>query len=612
MERPEPTRRSAPQPFAIDLSVREDVGGCMSLVGNLEDLSLGDLLQIVSMSQKSGVLVLHSSSRSGQIVFRAGLVHAAGIKGQGPDLRGLLADAGLTEADRLEAVLREPMPRGVPTVERLAERAGLPVEQLERPARKAAETAIFEMFGWASGEFSFDGRPEGEGDDPFPILHSGINAQYLAMEGMRLRDEQARAGKPSSEAPTASARDDAPFFGAEPLEVDADDSIELDPSWEEEPATPVPNASVPSSAIDFAVERVLERARERAPTPTGPAATPPNVLASRTAVVIDPDAGALEWIKSVVEGQVARIHVFQRAEEGLARIRQYLIRGEVPVVLIALATPIDPLSGIHGLADFVKRLRAQAARIVILGLNEAGGGRSGGRPGLLDAVLSKPGRERLRTASPAELAPLRAQFVAALSELVARPAEASARADGDAGGGGATVHPQERLAELEAALARAQSQHELGSLLLDAAAGLFTRVALLALRDGEAFPVAGRGIETLEVDPLAASPRLSCPIPPTSLLARVVDSQRPATGALRAQADRLLAAMFGPVEPRHAWLAPIVGPSGVVAVLYGDQGGQRRGMPDVTGLERLVERAGLEHARLALGRARGEVEAQAK
>jgi hypothetical protein len=52
----------------------------MSLVGNLEDLSLGDLLQIVSLSQKSGVLALESESGSGQIVFRAGLVHAAGSR----------------------------------------------------------------------------------------------------------------------------------------------------------------------------------------------------------------------------------------------------------------------------------------------------------------------------------------------------------------------------------------------------------------------------------------------------------------------------------------------------------------------------------------------------
>jgi hypothetical protein len=46
----------------------------MSLVGNLEDLSLGDILQIVSLSRKSGVLSLASRGREGKVVFRDGQV----------------------------------------------------------------------------------------------------------------------------------------------------------------------------------------------------------------------------------------------------------------------------------------------------------------------------------------------------------------------------------------------------------------------------------------------------------------------------------------------------------------------------------------------------------
>ncbi|MEZ4333500.1 MAG: DUF4388 domain-containing protein [Myxococcota bacterium] len=606
----------------------------MSLVGNLEDLSLGDLLQIVSMSQKSGVLVLRSVSGSGQIVFRSGLVHAASVKGRSPDLRGLLGQAGLADGDRIEAALRGRVPTGATSVERLAESTGLPLEQIEAPVRKAAEAAIFAMFGWESGEFSFDAGPEGEGDESFATLRSGINAQYLAMEGMRLRDEQARGGPSVPAAGAPGAADDAPFFGAEPLEVDGDDAIELDAIWEA-PSRPSVARGVsavgaevePASGVERAVERVLEREAGTDPTSeqaaaidaasdgsvaiesVEPLAASPSssaaVLSARTVVVIDPDAVALEWIKAAIEGQVARTHVFQRAEEGLARIRQYLIRGEVPVVLIALATPIDPLSGIHGLADFVKRLRTQAARIVVIGLNEAGEARPGAKPGHLDGSLSRPTREKLRAGGAVELESARARFVASLGALVARPT-ASRPSGGEAGTPTRGGPSAERLAELEAALASAQSQHEIHSLLIEAAAGLFTRVAVLALRDGEAFPVAGRGIETLEVDPLASAPRLSCPVPPTSLLGRVVDSGRPATGALRAQADRLLAAMFGPVEPRTAYLAPIVGPAGVVAVLYGDQAGARRAMPDVASLERLVDRAGQELGRIALGRARGE------
>ena len=59
----------------------------MSLVGNLEDLSLGDILQIISLSQKSGVLALSGDNGTGRIVFRSGAVQAACLKGQPNDLR---------------------------------------------------------------------------------------------------------------------------------------------------------------------------------------------------------------------------------------------------------------------------------------------------------------------------------------------------------------------------------------------------------------------------------------------------------------------------------------------------------------------------------------------
>ena len=97
----------------------------MSLVGNLEDLSLGDLLQIVSLSQKSGVLALESAGGAGQIVFRSGLVHAAGIKGRSPDLRALLVTGGLVEPAAFEAALAANRSKPAELAERVALQLGL-------------------------------------------------------------------------------------------------------------------------------------------------------------------------------------------------------------------------------------------------------------------------------------------------------------------------------------------------------------------------------------------------------------------------------------------------------------------------------------------------------
>ena len=71
----------------------------MSLVGSLEDLGLGDIFQIVSLSRKSGLLLLRSDQGDSRIVFRDGLVRAAYVKGEPEDLRGLLVPGGFAAAD---------------------------------------------------------------------------------------------------------------------------------------------------------------------------------------------------------------------------------------------------------------------------------------------------------------------------------------------------------------------------------------------------------------------------------------------------------------------------------------------------------------------------------
>jgi hypothetical protein len=44
----------------------------MSLVDNLEELRLGELLQIVGLSRKTGVLSLSKCGRDGSVFFRQG------------------------------------------------------------------------------------------------------------------------------------------------------------------------------------------------------------------------------------------------------------------------------------------------------------------------------------------------------------------------------------------------------------------------------------------------------------------------------------------------------------------------------------------------------------
>lgn len=457
----------------------------MSLVGNLEDLSLGDILQIVSLSRKSGVLALSSDLGSGRIVFCDGLVQAACLKGHPDDLRELLVGEAVIDPAGFDAALSWARDHGMPVEETLSREAGISQATIHELITNAAEAAILEMFSWPSGDFSFDVRSELDPEDPHLILPKGINAQYLAMEGLRIRDERSRdsAGEsdfdPNAETNPKVGIDQDPLFGADLSEVDeeGDDLPLLEAEPLEEGDADFEHTT---SATDVLVERVVERtddatelslddlvvasplptqapaigpavgvsapldehgerpiaapACEREPTPTraaetreGIASGSPDPLFLETmsrmpVVLIDPDVTALEWVRSAIEDDFARVHMFQKADQGLTRIRQYLIRGTTPLVLVSPETPIDPLSGIHGLADFVKRLKAQSPRIVVLGLGEDDERAPTAMPGNLNGVLQRPARRRLADKLSAEGAMASQAFSHALQVVLARQA----------------------------------------------------------------------------------------------------------------------------------------------------------------------------------------------
>jgi len=300
----------------------------MSLVGSLEDLGLADILQIVSLARKSGVLVLRCADGEGRVAFREGLIHGAVVKGGPEDLDALLRGAASSAF---------PVP---PTPER--------IEELRRDF---LEQCLARMFEWHSGEFSFALSDEPECGAGL-ALSVGLSPQYLAMEATRRSDER-RAG-------VGGRGEDALVFSG-------DDEGASDP-------------------VDSLVGAVLERSdrqddpssvaspeRNDPASTTAPTASPdPERAACAHVVIVDPDLTALEWLKTTLTGRFERLHLFQTAEGGIARIRQYLSRGEVPAVLLSAHAPMDPLSGIDTVAELLRRLRAQAPRMPLLLVAEEG------------------------------------------------------------------------------------------------------------------------------------------------------------------------------------------------------------------------------------------------
>ena len=641
----------------------------MSLVGNLEDLSLGDILQIISLSQKSGLLALSSDQGCARIVFRSGLVHAALLKGEPNSLREMLIARAVIDPAGYDASLSRAQDLGVAVEQTLERDAGIGSDQIVEWIRGMVEAAILEMFTWPAGDFSFDVRKELDPEDPQLVLEIGMNAQYLAMEGLRLRDERERdAGDDDSGAgewdpnaitnPGISSLED-PLFGDDSEDVfvlydgdeddlrapetatdalvanvieraEATDELALDdvaealplvtlvpnsdlervPVREAEPiveAAPAESFAIPTHESAALGNPVIAAAPAVASHETSSKATP---AAERTlcnvgrmpVVLIDPDVSVGDWVKSAIEEKFARVHVFQQADQGLSRIRQYLIRGETPLVLVSSETQIDPLSGIHGLSDFVKRLKAQSPRIVVLGLRDDDVAPSA-MPSTLNGVLRRPSRRLLVDKNQPEGATASQVLWRAVLEILTDQGEGAAKAKAS---GPASMRA---LRDATAKLQDASSRGEVLPVVLDFASELFARVAILVVREDQIFAISGRGLPSLEVDPLGPTAPVSLPTPKQGWIREVLDSGKPIVAAPVTDADRALLDCFGGESPKQVYLGPIESGSSVIALLYGDQSLTGAPIPDTHGLEVVLHHAGLALDRAALERALWKVDA---
>src|SRR5512146_1411584 len=175
----------------------------MSLVGNLEDLGLGEILQIVSLSRKSGVLALHSMGREGRILFRQGQVIRATSSIFQQNLGETLIQKGIIDLPMLKKALAAQEEEGcserLGTI--LANRFAVSADAIEAVVREQIEGVVYSLFAWAEGTFDFELQDNVEAIDDIKMdplqfmLDQGLNPQFLAMEGSRIIDERRHRGE---------------------------------------------------------------------------------------------------------------------------------------------------------------------------------------------------------------------------------------------------------------------------------------------------------------------------------------------------------------------------------------------------------------------------------
>ncbi|MDP6978632.1 MAG: DUF4388 domain-containing protein [Myxococcota bacterium] len=565
----------------------------MSLIGSLEDLGLGDILQIIHLSQKSGVLSIRSESGEGRIVFQEGLVRLATLKGDPEDLRGLLVDRGFVAVDAFEAAREHARNSGEALSQVLSRQVDIGIDRIEWLRRECAENAVGAMFRWTTGEFSFDVGAEEQPLSSEMALSSGVNAQYLAMESLRVRDEKERSGSTPGDAPTTD----------EAIAVAVDPQLES----EEHPGFELPAEEMFGVVDDHEPVAEVEAVAQATPVPATPASFTAPATPSPPVVVIHDSLAVLDWVRSALAPSFSGVHIFQRSQEGLGRIRQYLARAQAPILLVATGIEGSPLNGIADAADFVRRLREQSSRMQILWLRS-----DDEDPAALPVdlpVVTHPTEEALTESRPAnQAATTLCQAVVAQVERVQSPAAASPTTSAAATNPAAADPANGDLERLKVAtetLSQTSSQGEILPLVLRFASESFARVAMFMVRGEEVLGMAQRGIEAGGGPDDIEMRALRFQRDESARFSKVISEACPHCAPAGNPGDLRLATLIGAAPDVSAYIAPILSSDEVVALLYADNGAAP--MPgDLSALEVVLHHAGLALDRAALERALAE------
>ena len=160
----------------------------MALEGTLRDFSFADILQLISLQRKTGVLTLRAEENLVTVSFQDGcIVGASTLNQHTEDMIGLilLKRGEVTEAE-LEGALR----RQEETLQRLGriliDHHVVPVETVRVALHQQILQIVYRVFRWSDGDYHFSQETDIDYDRD---LLQPMAADSIIMEGARMTDE---------------------------------------------------------------------------------------------------------------------------------------------------------------------------------------------------------------------------------------------------------------------------------------------------------------------------------------------------------------------------------------------------------------------------------------
>ena len=528
----------------------------MSISGNLEDVSVAEVLQFVHIGRRTGTLVISGAEGRGEVGFHRGRIISAWSptsKKLGDLLlaKGLLERAQLDEALRLQETQRPRRSLG----QILVDSGLVKAPDLRRAVAEQIEETVYQLVTWRQGSFEFaidELRPVDDiGVYPGDILPDiNLNTQMLVLEALRIFDEKNRRNEATATesglSGTGMERETDKLF------TSASGDVAVAPKVEEE-------------AVDTEIEASLERLEEPGWEDAAAATAPREEIASLLPLRIHLLSGAADLPEMLADpalDDVAEVTRVELVDAGLT------LPGQSSPVVVA-----DLRGGDLGTEDVVALLRSRPHAAVVAVVARDGQAVDAYSAGALAAV-------------PAEREPL----IACLGSVARERREIWAADLGPARRSAGFARLRRVVADLRSGLLSATVALNLMNVISESV----ERAIMFLVRNRRLVALGAFGYSMGGVPLARLTPRLEMSFDSPNVLSEAIDDGQ--TRSLNfddAGLPENFAELVGRPRTGQVVVFPVLGSRQVISVIYTDNGPISREIEEIEILELAAAQVGV-------------------
>jgi DNA-binding NarL/FixJ family response regulator len=583
----------------------------MGLVGNLEDLSLRDILHLINLSARTGILKIENPEGRSVIAFKDGAIVFTSSELLNINLPKMLIEMGKLSQHQLDQIFAKL--RQKPSTSFTAELINsglLNPKIIYEMAKKYFQAVIQRLVSYEEGKFSFSLEEsislEKINFKPTDIyLEEGISPQYVLMDGAKTTDDILHEINNSTQKAfkdfiSQEQGEDELFFlpGAS-----AEDGWESD-FWKTEEEK---EKEATFEAEETRIDRADLRARLAA-----------SASIEKNLVLIDDESFVREQINKNMRNYGLTVYSCITIEEALNQCRSLYQQGKNTIIVVDLIMPsFDPTSLLGGL-DLLEKVSLEMPGIPVALMTEYTDVKVRHKAYLLGAInyLFKPDSTKV---SIDAIESVYAQFseelvciLLPIFENMEKEKRSLEKAEPRSivGRRGFSVSDADRLLrkqicalkEMIEELQHPESSSQISLLALRLASEVLERAFLFLVKSDEYVGVGGFGLSTKV--PITEKLRgIRIPLWKDCIFDYVLESKCTFKGKIPDSPwNRYLIEQLEGYNPREVVIIPIISKARVIALLYGDNKDHDKPIDTIEGIEIFMSQVGIAFENAVLER----------